>query len=626
MKRLPMPVVSLAAAVVSLAGWALCAAPVGADGAATVRLVVRETSLTNGPVGRYYPQSVVLSDDCGTVACVARPADVGACVSVNGVRHKTYGRMGRMFLSRDGKHTAYSVTVSGPEEALRTRMVIDGEECEGDCDNVVAGTVAFSPDSRHVTYGVMTATGERMYYDGVAEPVYSQVLYPVFSRDSRRWAYIARVGRQWFQVIDGVPEKFRFDQMRRGGVVFSPDSKRVAYVAYRNPGKREVIVVDGVPSEVLECTHSPPVFSTDSKHVAYTAAQKGRGHRCYLNGKPIGKAYDGVSTVLFTTDNRPVHVGFDAKTGNRIVIGGVQGQWAGDFFSPGSLSVSPVGNRTAFGSGRGPKGNTRPCYVIDDKPQRLYDELGYRVVCSGGKKEKKVEPVRFSPDGRRYAYRARRGLRWVLVVDGEAQLECTAMYPPVFSPDSRHVACWIRRRGREMVALDGRVGREYETVHADSITFSPDGRHLAYVARTADQARIVADGVEATGRYAARCGRRLVFTGDDTFRVVMARPNQEFVRVDVRIADALTTPAPPVRAPRVSLVPPDKAARTRPGVPRPGGTEQARAWLQLARNYIAAGAPAQGRTYLDRIVARHGDTAEAREARKLLKELDARGK
>ena len=90
--------------------------------------------------------------------------------------------------------------------------------------------------------------------------------------------------------------------------------------------------------------------------------------------------------------------------------------------------------------------------------------------------------VVFSPDGKHVAYLARKGPRWLMVVDGQAapQWDRIAEDRPVFSPDGKHMAysAWKGKKCR--VVLDGvMVGPEYDAI--GSLVFTPGGalEHLA---------------------------------------------------------------------------------------------------------------------------------------------------
>jgi hypothetical protein len=72
----------------------------------------------------------------------------------------------------------------------------------------------------------------------------------VFSPDSKRVAYGARLGEKMFVVVDGVEGKEYYGIGKeyygivKDTLVFSPDSNRIAYGATR--GGKSLVVVDGV--------------------------------------------------------------------------------------------------------------------------------------------------------------------------------------------------------------------------------------------------------------------------------------------------------------------------------------------------------------------------------------------
>ena len=113
------------------------------------------------------------------------------------------------------------------------------------------------------------------------------------SPDSRRVAYMARVGNKWFVVVDGKEEK-QYDSIMEGTPIFSPDSRRVAYGA--RVGNKQFVVVDGKEEKQYDGIGAgTPIFSPDSRCVAYMA---GVGNKCFVvvDGKEE-KQYDGIVTL-----------------------------------------------------------------------------------------------------------------------------------------------------------------------------------------------------------------------------------------------------------------------------------------------------------------------------------------
>ena len=102
----------------------------------------------------------------------------------------------------------------------------------------------------------------------------------------------------------------------------------------------------------------------------------------------------------------------------------------------------------------------------------------------------RVDAFTFSLDGKRWAYAAQRGDKWVVVVDGEAGLKYDGIAAPlVFSLDSKRLA-YAAMNGNDWFAV---VDGKSENVEGRPI-FSLDCRHVAYVAKRGDKSVVVLDG------------------------------------------------------------------------------------------------------------------------------------
>jgi hypothetical protein len=70
----------------------------------------------------------------------------------------------------------------------------------------------------------------------------------------------------------------------------------------------------------------------------------------------------------------------------------------------------------------------------------------------------------------------------VAVVDGRLSEEYVDFdIGPTFSPDSKHVAYEAKKGEKYLTVLDGRPGTEYDEIFGYSLTFNPDGT-LEYLA------------------------------------------------------------------------------------------------------------------------------------------------
>lgn len=92
------------------------------------------------------------------------------------------------------------------------------------------------------------------------------------SPDSRRVAYLAKMGNKQFVVVDGKEEK-QYDSIGGGTLIFSPDSKRVAYGA--TIGNKWFVVVDGKEEKQYDGLVKGGTIIFDSSDSLHYLARKG---------------------------------------------------------------------------------------------------------------------------------------------------------------------------------------------------------------------------------------------------------------------------------------------------------------------------------------------------------------
>ncbi|MDY6831238.1 MAG: WD40 repeat domain-containing protein [Thermodesulfobacteriota bacterium] len=128
----------------------------------------------------------------------------------------------------------------------------------------------FSPDASRLAFTMIEEFRYRICVEDQKGPLFDRVGEPVFSPDSRHYAYIGVVSgktNQYAFIYDGNP--IATYEGIVPPVVFSPDARRTAFRIADEKGMGSV-VVDGQKAEWYDDI-STPVFSPDSKHVAYKA-------------------------------------------------------------------------------------------------------------------------------------------------------------------------------------------------------------------------------------------------------------------------------------------------------------------------------------------------------------------
>lgn len=325
------------------------------------------------------------------------------------------------------------------------------------------------------------------------------------SPDSQRVAYMETHKDHRRVVIDGEPGKPLFHATR---IQFSADSKRVAYIAYVND--KWHVVVDRQHSEPHDEINPASLrFSQDGKHIGYFA-RRGDTWHAIIDGK-AGPAYDTCRSLTFSHDGK--HVAYTAFRDNqwRNVIDGQESKPA---TQAGPVKFSPDGKRFAFGitrgssefvvkdNGQGDRKETPVDGIVDlmfgpsDQRFAMVQLIAsrYAVELDGkpGEAFDRVTYPTFSPNGRRFAYRARReGVEHVVTEDGMSEPFQQAGRP-IFSANSQSLAFAVVKVKPFHVVMNGKLSKPYERVRF--IALSPNGRRLAFVAKTGGAWTVVVDG------------------------------------------------------------------------------------------------------------------------------------
>ncbi len=267
----------------------------------------------------------------------------------------------------------------------------------------------FSDDGRRLAYTARRGKNRWvMVVDGKEGPEYEGVTIPRFSPDSRHIAYGARRGQnRWFIVLDGIEGP---EYESAPDPYFSPDGNRFAYSAHR--GGKQRIVVEGKEVPGFEALTNYPRFSPDSQHIAFPARpEQEQGAVMVLDGK-AGPRFDTVAEPIFS----PLGVVYVAERGKKCIV------------------------------------------VVDGKEGPEVDALSTRAAYTQKVSSWDSRPFRFSPNGQRIAYLARRGDKRFIVVDGQEGPGFPFIFAgPHFSSDSQHVAYIAEENGTMIGILDGKV-------------------------------------------------------------------------------------------------------------------------------------------------------------------------
>lgn len=106
-----------------------------------------------------------------------------------------------------------------------------------------------------------------------------------------------------------------------------------------------------------------------------------------------------------------------------------------------------------------------------------------------GKPYESVDSITFSPDSKRLAYVAKRGSKWIVVVDGKAtdSFDSILLSGPVFNQDGRTVAFGAVRDNQHFIVVNGmEIAFNGRFLLGGNLVFH-DSDHLSSVIRVADK-------------------------------------------------------------------------------------------------------------------------------------------
>src|SRR5208282_3054163 len=125
----------------------------------------------------------------------------------------------------------------------------------------------------------------------------------------------------------------------------------------------------------------------------------------------------------------------------------------------------------------------------------VFNVFGSSAVVTDGQWGAKYDEIAksslvYSPDSSDFAYWARKGNKWLVVVDGREQnavYDLPGIGTPIFSPDSKRLAYIGVKDNRVYTIVDGQQSAAYGSIDVGTLIFSPDSKHIVYLAKKNDQ-------------------------------------------------------------------------------------------------------------------------------------------
>ena len=390
-----------------------------------------------------------------------------------------YEKISWLQMSPDGRSFAF-----GGDKDGNRHLVVDNKELRDLSDEEVAPS-AFSADGRYVAcevgsmkkkkWFIALSDGEKVIYRSQVFP--QTYRRPIFSPDGRILVY--ELGDD--PHATGPKKNVFFLDVSSGKIVkeqnvaeyeirkfsFNADSSRVIYDMQQD-GNQFLVLHDFRLN--LERRAVPPadwsgefVLTPDGKHIVYSMSREGKQ---YLLTAPWStpekgkksRPYDRIKSPGFGPDRTTVAY-FAVKRSKWLsVVGDREGSAKYDGVGDAPAVFGPDGRTIAYTARKG--GVQDRDRVFGGKWFMVLSHAGHPAVVKEGPAYDMVVTQVFSPDGKRIAYRARKGpmekaKRFIVIADvasGKVIKEAPVgdeIWPPVWSADSKTVG-YGARNGREL--------------------------------------------------------------------------------------------------------------------------------------------------------------------------------
>ncbi|WPV02141.1 hypothetical protein SNE26_10170 [Mucilaginibacter sp. cycad4] len=288
------------------------------------------TVVFDGKIGQMFDeipeQSLVFSPESNHFAYGAHSLNDWQVI-IDGVAQKKYRRVDNIAFSQNG-NIAYKA-----KKGEKWIIVLNGQEGMG-YDSIMTGFPKFSPNSKYLAYSVkqngrwiikVEDVGMRKEVSFLSEDESSregEILSPEFSPDSKRLAFVTKIGNQKMVISDGEPSE-KYDDIV-SNIVFSADNKHFAFVAKRKKTidqSKFIVVIDG--KEGPECDRIlnerllSDLFSSDNINTGYAACISGKWY-FIINQHMSNQSYDTICNFLATSKGGYISMAIKNQTLYRI--------------------------------------------------------------------------------------------------------------------------------------------------------------------------------------------------------------------------------------------------------------------------------------------------------------------
>lgn len=368
------------------------------------------------------------------------------------------------------------------EQSGRQRVVHNGKP--GNLYSVIEH-LTVSPDGQRVSYRCALSNKQQIVSDGKALFAYDNVRSLLYSPDSRHFSYLADIGGQLRIVLD---EKIIDENSVVGHASFTNDSAKYIYtVSGKEAQLGKLVILDLKSGNKIskDCLGASIAVNRDTERIA--APVKDGDKQLVIdflisspNDIHKSELYDSVSDIAIGSDGKTVAFIGDKHNHRYLVLNGKEE------ILPDELAVtaSPVIRPDLKGA----------AVILSTKERFNRQFILHQAFIKDSQQHiryEKMQDLVYSKFDNTSAFVAKKGEKYLVVVNGKEGPEFDMVVSPMFSPDGRKLVYRARNGNVRFAVVADVAGKEHrrspEFEYVFPTVFTADGAYVAYGVKTGNQ-------------------------------------------------------------------------------------------------------------------------------------------
>jgi hypothetical protein len=379
-----------------------------------------------------------------------------------------------VLFSESGRGVSYIIQKGDMVSVVKNK--IKGNEYKN------VGTVVLSPDGNRIAYAALIGAKWCIVVDNKEDRTFETVLTPIFSPNGKHVIYQAKEGDKWYLVVDGIPNSGTIASYTTPE--FSSDSNSIAYIEAAASNKEMRLIVSDLrfAAQSVKPSVGDLLFTSNSAKTRIATTQVANKKLRVIDfpfAKPDltheGQLYDVIEKLAVGDDGESVSY-CAIKDGKRLLIFNDKEE----SLPKALLPEFPVIRPDKKGVG---------VLLITDKQFYLHQAFFNSTV--KGKLYDEAAHLIYSKDSSLYAYAARKGDNWFIVVNGKEGPAYDKVVRPLISSDGTFLVYRARKDGKRFVVVADKNGTTIKEQPAYDqvfdLHFTSDEKSVAYGIKDGNQ-------------------------------------------------------------------------------------------------------------------------------------------